>query len=223
MGASAGCVLVCICASVGFTPFVPTQYRVGGDSGWGSGNDNNKGRHGIAANDKLWRNDGVRWVRLRRILGLRQGKDNGCQQQSWGVIITQRGGQLCSDGRGVPSAMTTATMHERTSALAPMVATTTAIESHPLPAKRQRIVESSPELRRKSSKNSAEGEDHWRHHGDKKRTGRGWGGGEWRAMWHRLRQRGGGVQLYHALHRRPRPPRIQCPCCRQAALRCSGR
>ena len=96
MGASAGCVLVCICASVGFTPFVPTQYRVGGDSGWGSGNDNNKGRHGIAANDKLWRNDGVRWVRLRRILGLRQGKDNGCQQQSWGVIITQRGGQrLC--------------------------------------------------------------------------------------------------------------------------------
>ena len=117
----------------------------------------------------------------------------------------------CSDGRGVPGVTRTATMHEQMSALALAAAMTTAIAHRPSP-KRRRIAGSSRESCRKSSENSAEGEDHQMRCDNNGRTGRGWGGGKWRERWHRLRQRGGGVQLHHSLRRRPRPPRIQCPC-----------
>ncbi len=41
-----------------------------GDSGWGSGGNNDDGRHDAAANNGLRHNDGGQWVQLRGISGL---------------------------------------------------------------------------------------------------------------------------------------------------------
>ena len=128
----------------------------------------------------------------------------------------------CSNGRGVPCVTTTTMMRERMLALAPTAATTTAIALCPLP-KRRTIAGLSRESRHKSLENSAEGGDHRRRLDNNGRTSRGWGGGKWRARWHRLQQREGGVQLHHALCHRPCLPRIQCPRRCRAALRCSSR